>query len=616
MKKIYIAMAAMLAVALASCQMEEQAFKNEEFSPNTVVFGVGRTAGTKAAGPAVISRQNISSMGDVEVDGYKLFLEETVTLLDDCAPATKGTPAYTENVGTLYGSKLGVYSTHTNFGDATYEKMDNDLQGGGWRYQHNYATNPWPDEETAVDFYFRMPTDMSGIGEGGFTYAKSGSAQTISFSYTSPASAAEQQDILFGARSASKADYTTSLPNGIPVLLNHALTGVKFALADDIKATIMIDSVSFIGLIDKGSCVVTPASEDNYRDSITNYSSSASGVVVWKDTTRTGSTHYANYTDIVTYAKNTAGRFSSAGDYPKSFANGGNSNNLDDADGNAAQTFWLIPQKLTAATKLTIHYVVKASADAATGTPYEFTIDFGKTLKDKSVEWKAGELHTYTIRVDDVNVKIEDNVEIEGPVTVTATDDSGNSITYQSYEGSYKENVVITNTGNTDAYIRAAIIGQWLDVNGDPVFGFTDYTAGDVVLVDSWYQDQFVKAANADKARSHGHFSRLAGYTYSGSDSSYENYPATGKWVRGADGFYYYTEKVEAGESIPSDDPLFKKYTVGEAPAVKVAGQKTDIYFQLEISTQAISAKKLDGSDYAWDEAWENATGTRPVASN
>ena len=586
MKKIYIALAIMAAAALTSCRVEEPSFNSSEIGENAVVFGVGRTAGTKASGPAVISRQNLSSIENGEADGPKLFLEETVTVLDGTV-ATKGTPAYTENVGTLYGSKLGVYSTMESFGDATYDKMDGSTVDGGWRYQHNYASNPWPDEETAVDFYFRMPTDMSGIGEGGFTYAKSGSAQTISFSYTSPASAAEQQDILFGARSASKADYTTSLPNGIPVLLNHALTGVKFALAEDIKATIMIDSVSFIGLIDKGSCVVTPASEGNYRDNITNYSSSASGVVVWKDTTRTGSTHYANYTDTVTYAKNTAGSFTSAGDYPKSFANGGNSNNLDDADGNAAQTFWLIPQKLTAQTRLTIHYVVKASANAATGTPYEFTIDFGKVLEGKSVEWKAGELHTYTIRVDDVNVKIED--------TVTATEKSG---------------VTITNTGNTAAFIRAALVGQWLNSDDNPVFGFTD-KVNNLYLVDSWYQDQFVTKEGASApARTHGKFEELAGYD---KDNGYND------WYLCTDGYYYYKYAVEPTYTTGSS--LFSKYTVGTTPSVEIAGVDTEVYFVLEIATQAVTAKQLDGSYYeanagqkdGWQLAWKNATGTAPT---
>ena len=595
-------MAAMLAAALISCQKEEQAFRNEEFGPNTVVFGVGRTASTKAAGTAVISRQSISSIENKEVDGLKLSLEETVTLLD-ATPATKGTPAYTENVGTLYGSKLGVYSPTASFGDATYEKMDNALKGGGWRYQHNYATNPWPGESTAVDFYFRMPSDMSGIGEDGFKYGTGftgAAAGKISFSYTTPAAASAQQDILFGYRSASKSDYQTSLPNGIPVLLNHVLTGVKFALADDIKSTIMIDSVSFIGLIDNGTCVVTPASEDNFVDNITNFSSSTSGVVVWSDTTRTGGTKYANYTDTVTYAKNTAGSFDTAGDYPKSFANGGNKNNLDDADGNAAQTFWFIPQKLTATTQLTIHYIVKSSPTATTGDAYEYTIDFGKTLKDKSVEWKAGELHTYTIRVDDVNVKIEDAVTITSGQTASYTDDHGD--THTIYGGT-KNGITITNTGNTDAFIRAAITGQWVDADGAPVFSFTDFTVEDIIQeIASWYNDQFGTGTGH-----FGVFDGLVGYTKNGKSGAGN----TG-WVKGKDGYYYYTTKVAPNATTAT--ALFNSYTVtlANVPKIKVAGELQEVHFVMEISTQAISAKKLDGSDYNWYEAWENATDNDP----
>ena len=599
MKKIYIALAVLATAMLASC-VQEKSFNDEKIGENAVVFSVGRTAATKAAQNVVVSRQSIEMPNDA-IEGTKLFLEETVTLLDNCAPATKGTPAYTENVGTLYGNKLGVYSTNLNFGNQTYVKMDDALVDGGWRYQYNYSTDPWPDESTAVDFYFRMPSDMSGIN-GDFTYAKTDGKQTISFSYTSPSTAAKQQDILFGARSASKANYKSSLPNGVPVLLNHALTGVKFAIAEDVKATIMIDSVSFSGIIDKGKCVVTPASENNYRDNITNYSSATA--VVWSDTTRTaGKTYSAAYTDTVTYAKNTAGSFESAGNYPKSFANGGNANNLDDADGNAAQTFWLIPQVLQNDATLTINYTVKSSATATSGTSYSYTISFGKTLKAKSVEWKAGELHTYTIRVDDVNVKIEDVVSLESN-TASITDEGGRPYSYTSYKGSKKSNVKIQNTGNTDAYIRVALIGQWLDEDGNPVFGYTDFTKQKVVLVDSWYQDQFVRSAS--EGRTHGHFSQLVGYTYVGNDDpDYKDYSGS-KWVKGDDDFYYYTDIVEVGDY--TEEPIFDTYTVGVAPAVAVAGAVKQIYFQLEISTQAISAKQLDGSNWpTYTAAWDNA---------
>jgi hypothetical protein len=51
-------------------------------------------------------------------------------------------------------------------------------------------------------------------------------------------------------------------------------------------------------------------------------------------------------------------------------------------------------------------------------------------------------------------------------------------------------------------------------------------------------------------------------------------------------------------------------------PNVEIGGEATDpvtMHFELEISTQAISANNLEGKAYDWDEAWENATGTKPV---
>ena len=90
---------------------------------------------------------------------------------------------------------------------------------------------------------------------------------TISFNYQSPETGAAQQDILFAARSLSKAEHKTALPNGASVLFNHALTGVKFRLGhnnDGVTKT-NISKVVFHGLINKGSCVVTPASENAYH---------------------------------------------------------------------------------------------------------------------------------------------------------------------------------------------------------------------------------------------------------------------------------------------------------------------------------------------------------------
>jgi hypothetical protein len=465
------------------------------------------------------------------------------------------------------------------------------MVGGGWRYHHNYSGDPWPENGSAVGFYLNMPASPKGLTINSRTGGK------FTVSYTTPTDAADQEDILFAYRSMDKETHKGFLPKGAPVLFNHALTGVKFAI-DNYDATkkITIKSVSFTGLVGTATCEITPASENEYKDDTETYSSATTSVVKWTiPETPDRSKTYSSGEFVGAPVDFSGGSFDTMGDYPDSFAAAGNEQNLNDED--ASQTFWFIPQAMTDDVELTIVYTY-GSATERTGV-----INFGAVLD--GVEWKAGQLRTYTIRVDEVNVKIEDTVAAtkeENKVLKDLNDkiiykEDGTAYTY-TYYGGTKTGVTITNTGNTDAFIRAALIGQWLDEDGNPVFGFTDYTAGEVVLVDSWYRDQFVT-----KARKHGTFSGLVGY-----DADYD-----GDWVLCEDGYYYYTVKVPAGDPIPSDDPLFVSYTVDRNPAVVVAGKVHDVYFTLEIATQAVTAKKIDGSDYDWKGAWKNALGAEPV---
>lgn len=601
MKKLYIAIAVLAAAMLTSC-VREKSFNDVTIGENDVVLSLQGAPATRAADMGLIQKgATISFKSDG--DGNMFFLEETIEDLNSSwAPATKGTPAYTENVGVLYKNNLGVYAAG-KFGDATYESMDTERYprkggeygtGDGWRYHHDYDSDPWPNETDAVDFYFRMPADMD---QHGVTFGESAySNGAISFSYTSPTDASDQQDIIFAARPISKAEYKGALPNGVPVLFNHALTGVKFAISNYSKAdTISIKSISFSGLIGTGSCTVTPSSETNYTDVKDNHSSAARGVVAWSDTSVVENAVYSSgeFAAPVSYE---SGSFANSGKYPDSFKGAGAAMtaNLNDAD--ATQTFWFIPQAMKDGIQVTIKYTY-GSKEVRTGV-----LDFGKELAKNNVVWKAGQLRTYTIRVDEVNVKIEDTVTLQGS-------DS------DSYKNSTKNSVVISNTGNTDVYIRAAIVGQWLDENGNPVFGFTDYTAGRVVLVDSWYQDQF----GEDGHQNHGTFSGLVGYKGTSSESDW--------WVKGGDGYYYFKYVVPAGNAIPDAgakylhvtsststpaektgaDPLFTSYTLGDAPSVTVAGKKKSIYFELEVVSQAISAKKSDGSYYTMSDAWKEA---------
>ena len=606
MKKIYIAALVVLATAALSSCVQEKSFKDVKIGEKDIVFSLQGSASTRSAEVATVQK-GVKLELDADENGQKLYLEETIEDLNSVSPATKGTPAYTENVGKLY-ENMGVVikngSTELLKTTGFYAMDDEIYEDGGWRYQGEF--DGWPGEDTALDFYLWMPVDAAITNP---VYGKASGKQTITFDYTTPAKAEDQQDLIFAARPLSKSEHDAKLPAGAPVLFNHALTGVKFAIAnysgpDDKNIT--IKSITFSGLVNSGTCVITPASENSYRDRpTTEYSSSADGVVDWT----LGSTT-AEFTNNEAFGApvdfNQGGSFGDKGKYPDSFAGGGNTNNLNKSD--ASQTFWFIPQAMNDDITLTIVYTFGGNAnDTRTGV-----LEFGKALS--GVTWKAGQLRTYTIRVDEVNVKIEDTVvptkeedkvltDLDGNVIQKEIKDAdGHVIGYEDYTYTYyggtKSNVIITNTGNTDAFIRAALIGQWLDEDGNPVFGFTDYTAGEVVLVDSWYRDQFVTGA-----RKHGEFTGLVGY-----DDDYE-----GDWVLCKDGYYYYTKIVREGEAVPTDDPLFETYVVGMNPAVAVAGKVHEVYFTLEIATQAVTGKKTDGSDYEWDEAWKNALGTAPV---
>ena len=609
MKKIYIALAVLGTALLSSC-IQEKSFKDANIGENDIVITLQGAPATRTSEMGLVQKGATIELAASE-DGHNIFLEETIEDLNSAwAPATKGTPAYTENLGVLYKNNMGVYAS--GLGDATYETMDDDVYarkegygtGEGWRYNHSYDSDPWVAGNH--DFYFRMPVDMTshGVSFEDNPYGKSGNNLTITFTYPSPTKAADQQDIIFAARNIDKEEYRASLPNGAPVLFNHALSGVKFAIANPDEA--MITSVVFTGLKGSGTCTITPAKETNYSDTDTH--SSATAVDWGTPTVVTGAKYTATFDKVVNY---NTGKFAKNGNYPDSFKGAGSAqtNNLNDED--ATQTFWFIPQAMTNDVKLHIVYTYKEVEG-------EVDIDFGKELlkHNANTYWYAGQLRTYTIRVDEVNVKIEDTVnatkeenkeltDMDGTVIKKKIyDDEGQVIREEPYTYTYyggtKSGVTITNTGNTDAFIRAALIGQWLDEDGNPVFGFTDYTAQEVVLVDSWYQDQFVT-----KARKHGSFTGLVGY----------NDDYSGDWVLCEDGYYYYKNVVKVGATVPTTDPLFVSYTVDKNPAVVVAGKVKDVYFTLEISTQAVTAKKIDGSDYEWDEAWENALNAKPVVA-
>ena len=133
--------------------------------------------------------------------------------------------------------------------------------------------------------------------------------------------------------------------------------------------------------------------------------------------------------------------------------------------------------------------------------------------------------------------------------------------------GTSKENVQIKNTGNTDAYIRVAVVINWMSADGTRVWATkpvksTDGTDGDYTI------------------------------TYNLKDNG---------WIDGSDGYYYYTRPVPPGEMT---DILITNATqlVAKGP---IGTDNTQYYLSIEIVASAIQSSGM-GAKSAQD-AWAKA---------
>ena len=134
-----------------------------------------------------------------------------------------------------------------------------------------------------------------------------------------------------------------------------------------------------------------------------------------------------------------------------------------------------------------------------------------------------------------------------GPVTNTFTPGEFKTEIKEEFANDIKENVYVTNTGTVDAYIRAQIVINWVDDEGNIV---------------------------ADP----------------GEEADYKLDMGTINWVEGADGFWYYTEKVEPDGKTEN---LINKCEV-------TAKADAGVGLQVTILSQAIQAEPDDAIEEAW----------------
>lgn len=637
MKKIYFVLAVLVAATLVSCEKEQSFEQLTPLREGDVAFML-QNASTRSAGDGATIHGVSIPVGKTN-DGNSFFLEETIERLNP-NPGTKGAPAYTVNVGNLY-STMGVYAdagTGNFQGGATFELMDSEMydrkdasEGKGWRYFHYYpGEDPWPsDPDADVDFYLNMPASPAGVtittrasGETVFTY----DASTLT-------TAEDQQDILFSQTSISKNDHQGFSPNGAPVLMYHALTGVKFRTgwANDTGTKTIIKSVKWTGLKSSGTCTVN---------------TSATNVVTWTvdDTSTAEFTQtFSNPTYSAESGVDGSVQYVSDAEHPEnnkfgdSWYAAANDKNLNNANGE--WTFWFMPQEVADNVILEVTFLIK-TADTPNGKE-EIThvIDFGAQLnrlpdpehpgqyihRENNVKWEAGQLRTYTLKPIHVDVDVFDNMDAAKVV---------------------KSNLHITNTGNVDQYVRVYIIGNWFGKRQIKAGEYNDYESilmgytdneknalGEYVNyieVARWNDKDFVwsgavgtSTKQYDKWQSptteydYTPYGNFVGLPEKGTSTGPGRSNGKG-WVR-HDKFYYYTEIIGPGGRVPETSPLFETYTIGQSPDFWIAdmtGERRlakDVHFVMDIAVQAVAVPYNGDTAVGYEDAWKAALGVDDI---
>ena len=569
-------MAVIAAAMLSSCEREKDFNELTPLGENSIAFTINNT-GTRSM--EAVSETSVQTGVSIEAgrasNGDAYFLEETIEELNPTL-ATRGTPAYTVNLGTLYKT-MGVYADG-DFGDNAFVLTDEAMHanpngGDGWRYHHSYDGSPWPDEKTPVDFYLNMPATPTGVN------ITDRSNKQTKFAYSSPLTGKAQQDILFAQTTLTKKQHDGYLPKGAPVMMYHALTGVKFRTGhlNDNPTKTIITKVVIKGLKSSGTAIFTGSDFNwtvgnttaNFTQEFTNQAWSADPGV----------------DGTVTY---TSGENNKFGD---SWYAAAADKNLNDEDGSL--TFWFIPQEIDENVTMEVTFRVKTK-DTQSGEEITHTINFGERMnegRDENVVWKAGQLRTYTLKPYDVAVKIVDTMV-----------------------GLKKSDLHVTNTGNVDEYVRIMVIGNWYgweteeDMNSgkepDIMVGYTtNGSDGTNVMVTPWFREDEVYGQYFD-------------------DSFKGGRPADGRkdWVRGTGSYFYFTSKIGAGTTLDSaTQALFQYYELPEdkIPDIYIPIATSNVrvpawgvHLKMEIVVQAIGTTDPEGNEYAdcW-AAWTAATG-------
>ena len=507
----YLILAILAILAVVSCKKDELI---EPASPasavtddGSLVFRVNSTDGsdTKASYAG-----NMDLAGD---DGNTISVSMSVMDAIESSfaskPETKGVPVTNDNLAKLYTGKVGIKAIYNDASayivDDLYYMENPPTWSTGYSWVAGSDTNPhtyyWPKTGN-LDFWAWAPENSFDTP----TIEQNEGAWNMSFSYTLPTpttdfkDAKAENDLIF---SAVLGRDCTKAEDRIPVdyTFQHALSAIKFKVGS--KAPGTITKISLIGVSTGGSSVYTP--EVTGEDPV---------YFTW---TLNGNT--ATYSQAFESALQ---KSATTGTYDATIT--------QDADGTV---FMMIPQALEdQQVSIEILYPGMKTANVFSG----------KLVNSTITEWLPGHTYIYTIGLDsEVTVDVEDEVS-----------------------GRVKSDVVVSNTGTLDAYLRADIIANWFDSRGNII----KHVTPEELLEIGAFKDLCAEGSN---------------------------------WAQGSDGYYYYKFQVLPGRATKGK--LFDTFTVKEDVVIPDGG-----HLEMTIAVQGISAEYLkdhlapgDTMKFGWD---------------
>lgn len=550
--RIYAVASMVAAVALvgivSSCS-DEQLVKGGGIRLDKFEFLVGTSSSSTAETRAAVDKAPLADAEEIRVapvvmpDGDTLYLTCTVSDMDDPFQSavevekskTRGAMVTTTNFAEKYNNfKIDGYqkSSSTAYFEgksvAKTEEFHTDYDPIEeacriWKIQGVSEDLMWPSGGDELTLYAWAPAECypteSGPAEGvyGHAYPKVDSRYTgkTTFKYKAPQPVAGDTHQAESLLDLLFTTYGPATPDGqcVPLQFHHMLSAVNFR-EGDLKGGYIINKVQIKNVQTAAECFYTPGT--------------SGPSILWN----AGG-------DRVTYTQEYNHTVSA--DHKKVDGDGKTTSPIENATNTA--TFFFVPQntgvagrKTSEDVQISITYQLRNGGDA-------ITTDF---ISLGGMTWQVGKKYTYSLSLPAYSVSIEPQTDNK-----------------------------IKNTGTAKCYIRAAILGNWIEPSR------TGLAARDRGVVANW-TDGIDKIDTGNSTN----------------DGSFSNLPGTNWSTQQSDGYFYYRKPVNIGTGTDAyTTQLFSAYQQTAASPTHgfTSGVEMNIYVQ---------AVKADAGKASFSAAW------------